>query len=727
MRRSVAVLFAAFSLALSVTSVIGGLASTAQAQSSCRNCIPVEIVSNPVGATVYFDSVSDSQRVGIAPIRWARLPRGNHTLIFQLEGHAEHRETVNVTSRLRRRTISVQLEAQSRLTVSQGNSESEGAAVRIDGQPVGNIPFESVVEPGRHLLQVGREGFVTFSQWVDLAGGQNLNVPVSLEAEAAATGSLLVAGDVSGATIFIDGVERGQTPAVIENIPEGERQVELRAPEALGLLPHSETVRIIAGERSRLIPQMLPVVTTGSLRVISNVAGAVVTLDGEAIGEAPATASSVTPGEHIVEVSAEGYQPTQQPVTIELGQQRVLSVGLEAIALAPGRVVVNANVANANVIVDGEERGPAPVVIDGLAAGTHAIIIRATGHHEVRQTCTTAPGEDCVFSADLQHVGTPVRVEANVDHAEFFIDGELMGPVPWEGNIPLGSHLVEVRAEGYETRDQQVNLEMTNDRRTFQVELEALPDSEAMAREQAAEERAELVRRATSFAADPIPNNLALVDFYLGWPYIGGARLSIGILEHFEAGVTIQTTGSGRITEFAGRFKAGWRAMRQISLGGQFTIGGGIGPTQGLTAAEEMLPTNAGDHPQNNFFMSLDLLATLHFGSVGSFTLDVGFDAYTDRYDWCGSDSNLLYSDAGCTGGGGAGPLASYDRQGSGRLRLEGFLEVLITQRWAFFTSFGGVVAGNPRRVMGDVYGLGKEEIMVYARAGATLKFGLMD
>ena len=38
------------------------------------------------------------------------------------------------------------------------------AAIRIDGVPVGNVPYSANVSPGRHMVQVGREGFVTFSQ-----------------------------------------------------------------------------------------------------------------------------------------------------------------------------------------------------------------------------------------------------------------------------------------------------------------------------------------------------------------------------------------------------------------------------------------------------------------------------------------------------------------------------------------------------------------------------------
>lgn len=70
------------------------------------------------------------------------------------------------------------------IRVTAGNSPASGAAVRIDGQPVGNVPMSHEVEPGRHMVQVGREGYVTFTQWVDVSGGQVLVMPVPLERQA---------------------------------------------------------------------------------------------------------------------------------------------------------------------------------------------------------------------------------------------------------------------------------------------------------------------------------------------------------------------------------------------------------------------------------------------------------------------------------------------------------------------------------------------------------------
>ncbi|RPI21555.1 MAG: PEGA domain-containing protein, partial [Actinobacteria bacterium] len=119
--------------------------------------------------------------------------------------------------------------------------------------------------------------------------------------------------------------------------------------------PFRQTVRIMAGERATLNATLRPgPAQVGRIRVLANVPGAIVSLDGEVLGEAPVSKDDVSPGEHILEANAEGYNPVQQPVTIESGQQRVVSLRLERNAAGAGDIIVRANVGSAVITVDGE-------------------------------------------------------------------------------------------------------------------------------------------------------------------------------------------------------------------------------------------------------------------------------------------------------------------------------------------------------------------------------------
>lgn len=713
---------------------LGSVAGGAEAQRP----IPVNIESTPPGATVYVDATT-GQPLGTTPLRRVRVPRGSHTLIFRMENYEDARLPVNV--RRWGETFRAVLNPLSTIVVTAGNAAAQSAAVRIDGEAVGNVPYRGTVQPGRHLIQVGKEGHVTYSQWVELAGGQVMTLPVLLEREAPQTGSLLVAGDVSGAPVYLDGEPRGVTPTVIENVPAGEHRLEIR-PE--GMEVHRQTIRVIAGERLHVNPTLRPApAATGSLRVLANVPGATIRLDGEVIGQAPATASDVTPGQHILEASAEGYQSVQRPVTIESGQQQVVSLQLEADTRSAGRILVDATVGDAIVTIDGEERGHPPVVVEDAAAGTHAITVTAQGYEDFRTTCRTGPGRNCEITARLQAVGTPVRVEApNVRGAQLYIDGELMGPVPYEGNIPAGEHRMEVRAPGYETHVRQINLQVSSTPREFNV---AMVEEGDMSEEERAERAAELQRLragAATHAAAPLPADLATLDVSAGWPYLFELRLGVGILDWIGAGFSMRTFG--RLFEFEGRANMGVRPLEQISLGVQARFGGGIGPSRDPIEAEMEEDETAEGHHVNTLLLSLEAMTSLHFSNQGAFTLWMGADFYSDQYDWWGDGSDcLIRSDVLSAGtnddvgdamlpepvadepdacGARAVEAVRDGRQSHARLRLGGALELVIDRHWNVWGLLEGIIAGPSRDLYGDILGAG-EDTELYLRLGFTHKF----
>lgn len=700
--------------------------------------VPVNIESTPPGATVFLDAESDATRLGTTPLQAVRIARGVHTLIFKLANHEDARVQINVARR--RETFRAVLNPLGVIDVTAGNAAATGAALRIDGQPVGNVPHRQNVQPGRHLVQVGREGYVTYNQWTDVAGGQVVTLPVLLEAQAPSTGSLLVASDVSGAAIYVDGTPRGTTPTVIDGLTEGDHVVEVRSNDSTQQ-PHRETVRIVAGQRSTVNATLRAApAQNGTLRVIANVPGAVISVDGEVVGNAPATASNLAPGEHIVEARAEGHQPLQQPVTIEPGRQRVISLELRPLDRAPGRLIVNANVGGATVMVNNEERGQVPVVLEGLPAGTYAVVVRAPGHEEHRETCQTGPGRDCQVTARLAPVGTLVRVEASAPGAVFVVDGEVRGPVPWEGNVEVGEHTIEVRAPGFRSHVERISLRPSNEIRLINVGLVGegeLSPEERQAREATRRDRH---RQAVARSGATLPDDLAVLDFSFGWPHLFEFRLGIGVLEWLEAGIGLRTTFY-RLTEFEGRVKIGYRPVRQVSLGLNTRLGGGLGPGRAITDEEfddrvDEGELEAGDpRPElstNSFFMSFEALFSLHFLNAGNFTLWGALDYHSDSWQWNRSNSDCRYS-VPCERGMDVprdmtgDPERISGRQSLARFRLGGSLELILSRRLNIWGSFEGILAGKQRRILGDMWGFGRDDVMLYARLGFTYKFGYAE
>lgn len=696
MTRFFPALFSLLAFALTI-----GSATQAQAKR-----IRVNVESSPPGATVYLDGVTAAP-LGQTPLKRILVETGAHTLIFKLEGHQTLEMPVNV--RRWNETFKATLKPMATIMISAANSTATGASVRIDGEPGGQLPYKGLVEPGRHLVQVGKEGHQTFSQWVDLSSGQVLSLPVMLEPMAPDKGSILVAGGSHGAKVFLDGEEKGTSPTVLEGVAVGKHVVELRDEDGT---TQKETVIVVAGERANATFAVESSVT--SVRIISNAPDAQISIDGAPAGPAPLTKKGLTVGEHVIKGEVSGQPPVEERVTVAAGEEKVVNIRFEGLVKKDGRIVVNSSVGSAEISVDGVSRGAPPVVIENVPAGTHAIVVSAQGYEDLRTTCETGPGKNCEIVAELKASDTPIRVQTNVPSAELYVDGQLVGPLPYEGHLPSGSHRIEIRAKGYQTHIEQMNLVASTSTRHISANL--IKDGEMSPHEaQAYQATLEQRRRGlTTHSAAALPINSAALDISLGWPYLLEARLGVGIIDMLDAGFAVRTTAF-RLTEFELRGKFGLRFNEQLSVAGQAKLGGGFGPSRDAKSPPES--PDADVHPTNVWFLKLEPMATLHFSEHGAFTLWLGFDFHTDRYDWDGADSDVLACDPGCTAG------QEFERQDTVRMRLGGSLELVLNREWNIWGQLEGILAGNSRRVLGDVQGINDEDTEFYFRIGGTYKF----
>jgi hypothetical protein len=260
-----------------------------------------------------------------------------------------------------------------------------------------------------------------------------------------------------------------------------------------------------------------------------------------------------------------------------------------------------------------------------------------------------------------------------------------------------GIHQLELHAEGYADYVEQIQLEKSSRVRLIQaimkpeiVEVDHGPDKET--------QRKDPLRNTVTHAAAPVPIGAATLDFSTGWPWLASVGLRTGLTKFLDLGIYVATFG--RLTDFSASTKLGWRASRNFSLGADFQVGGGVGPSK-----TDML----GTHPTNNFFLSLDGIVSVHFPPRGAFSIWMAFDFNSDRWDFDGSNNSLVVTGS---------------RQNLVRGRLGGSIEIVVTRKWNVWLEVEGIVAGDRRRVLGDVFGGGNPDALVYGQFGATFKFG---
>ena len=309
-----------------------------------------------------------------------------------------------------------------RLELQPSNDSADGATVSIDGEEAGTIPFSQDLLPGRHSVRVEREGFHPVTRWFEISGGQTYASDVSLRPLPPPTGEVLVAADISDATVYIDGEPSGSVPTIIE-LPPGEHAIEVRAE---GFETFIQTVNVESDSRATVTATLQPEQPPGGTLLVMTVpAGASVSVDGQERGEGPATVDGLPPGTHIIEVEAEGYLPVNERVEVEEGRQATIRLELEEIPQG-GSLRITSSVEGAEVLLDGRTIGRAPLVERDIEPGEHVVVVRASGHREWERRLEIEAGVQLLVEATPDEAGG-VTVTADVDDAVVWIDGAEVG------------------------------------------------------------------------------------------------------------------------------------------------------------------------------------------------------------------------------------------------------------------------------------------------------------
>jgi len=184
--------------------------------------------------------------------------------------------------------------------------------------------------------------------------------------------------------------------------------------------------------------------STGKISIETRPAGASVTIDGSPRGLTPLVAS-LAPGRHQVEVRA-GSQVREIPITLAAGEQ--VSQYLEfQVVPETGRLQIDSDPPGARVLVDGQPRGTAPLLLEDLSVGPHAVVLQSDVGSVERQVIVNAGGTSSVL-VPLVAKGAPVSgwlsVSAPIE-LQIFEGGRLIGSTLSERlMVAAGRHEIEI-------------------------------------------------------------------------------------------------------------------------------------------------------------------------------------------------------------------------------------------------------------------------------------------
>lgn len=257
-----------------------------------------------------------------------------------------------------------------------------GAVVFVDGEEIGTTPLPAqVLEPGEYAVRVLAARYLPWEGRLQVPGldrTQTLTVQL-----VPAFAPVTVTSRPAGATILAGDEALGETPATVE-LPEGRNELSLVLE---GYKPWEGRITAFADT-----PVTLPTVeldkADGVLRVVSEPAGANVTVDGRYRGQTPVRISLAPGRRYTVGLSKAGYRAYSRNVVLEAAQGETLRVDLTA---RIGEVRFAVTPGDAEILVDGRPVGRGDMRLE-LPAEPQAIEVRREGFEAWQGEVTPRPG-----------------------------------------------------------------------------------------------------------------------------------------------------------------------------------------------------------------------------------------------------------------------------------------------------------------------------------------------
>jgi PEGA domain len=306
--------------------------------------------------------------------------------------------------------------------VSLARAEAPAGALLVTSDAGGDVYVDGVrkdvtpaiiqgVTAGDHVVEVRKDGIPPWRQNVTVVSGQQTKIAAIFGAAGAGNGSLRVVASEPDAEIFIDGEDKGRSPANVTSIKPGDHVVEGRKPKFKSV---QQTVHVAAGDNAlaQLKMELAPADRPhAGLKVQSTVPNAEVFVDGSSLGRAPIDRNDLDPGKHFVVVHRDGYTDYKREVILVENQ----SVPLVADLSATGALRLISSPEGADLRVDGEVIGKTPVARDGISVGDHVVEVDLKGYFTHKETIKIEGGREKVFSVDLKQLPTgpsPEQVQA---------------------------------------------------------------------------------------------------------------------------------------------------------------------------------------------------------------------------------------------------------------------------------------------------------------------------
>lgn len=340
------------------------------------------------------------------------------------------------------------------------NINQINVAIFMDGQynslSSGNQVTLSIAE-GMHTIKFSLSGFKNWEKEINVLANQELSYDVSLTPGSstqveATTGILVVRSEPIGATVYVDGIEKGTTTLQITDIGVGDHEIRV---EKNLYYSYSEIVNIQPDMIGEVKTELKP--NFGSLSINSVPTGSVVMINGQVKGKTPYSIDRIKSDSYNIKVSKDLYHTYEENFIITDG-----SVNTRDISLTPafGKLTVKTNPAGAKVRIDGQSRGATPFELDELPSGNYHITITKDLFQTIDLDIVIEDGKNLDLNPKLEARSGTLSITGKPNGAIITTNGKKIGNLPLKGyRIAEGMVELTASAKDYHSQTEFMNIQ----------------------------------------------------------------------------------------------------------------------------------------------------------------------------------------------------------------------------------------------------------------------------
>ena len=275
----------------------------------------------------------------------------------------------------------------------EGDEESLGADVYINGERVGQLPFKTKeMKSGTYAVKVAKNMYKGFEEQVTVKDNETLMLNVHLQPNFGWV-KLEGATEFHGAHVYVDNERVGQLPLTTSELVSGIYRLKVLKPL---YKPFEQQVTVTDNNTTILQVDLIPNFARVTFTTDTENE---VWVDGRQRGKGKCTLD-LEFGEYNVEVKRASHRTVSDVITITDLTERTIQ--LSSPTPIYGVLDISSSPSRATVFIDGVEKGQTPMILDNVLVGSRKVTLKKEGYEPYEKDMLLQENADNTLAATLE-------------------------------------------------------------------------------------------------------------------------------------------------------------------------------------------------------------------------------------------------------------------------------------------------------------------------------------